>query len=156
MNMGEASDKSGLSCKARIVRRLNLLKSERAGWLPMYQDLSDYIQPYAGRFYVTDRNRGELHQFNNIIDDCATEALDILAAGLMGGLTSPARPWFRLGVGDPKLRDDHDVKVWLAECQRILLDVFAKSNTYLALHNVYYELGLFGTACRECVQKTRL
>jgi len=148
--MNETSEKAcrdGLSDKARIVRRMNLLKSERAGWLPMYQDLSDYIQPYAGRFYVTDRNRGELHQFNNIIDDCATEALDILAAGLMGGLTSPARPWFRLGVGDPKLRDDHDVKIWLAECQRLLLDVFAKSNTYLALHNLYYELGLFGTAC---------
>jgi hypothetical protein len=28
-----------------------------------------------------------------------------------------------------------------------MLDVFAHSNTYSALHNVYYELGLFGTAC---------
>lgn len=133
--------------KARLVKRLTALKSERAPWLPMYQDLSDNIQPYAGRFYATDRNRGDMHTFNNIIDDTATAALDILAAGLMGGLTSPARPWFRLGVGDPTLKDDHEVKTWLSECQRIMLNVFAKSNTYLALHNVYYELGLFGTAC---------
>jgi len=39
--MSETSEKAGrdgLSDKARIIRRMNLLKSERAGWLPMYQD----------------------------------------------------------------------------------------------------------------------
>ncbi len=48
--MGEGSDKAGMSVKTRIVRRLNLLKSERAGWLPMYQD---WIIHYFDRKEVT-------------------------------------------------------------------------------------------------------
>jgi hypothetical protein len=51
---------------------------------------------------VQDRNKG-WRRNNAIFDSTGTRALYTLAAGLMGGLTSPARPWFRLGTRDPKL-----------------------------------------------------
>jgi hypothetical protein len=69
----------------------------------------------------------------------------VLAAGLMGGLTSPARPWFRLATADADLNKVPAVKQWLADVTNIMLTVFQKSNTYRALHNVYRELGAFGT-----------
>ncbi|WP_343684013.1 portal protein [Asticcacaulis sp.] len=145
--MAQEPKREPISDKKRLQKRLSSLQTERSGWMSVWQELSDHIQPFSGRFSTDQRNRAT-RNFNNIIDDAATGSLEILAAGLMSGLTSPARPWFRLGVPESTgLRDDHAVKSWLADCQRVLLGVFAKSNTYHALHFVYKQLGLFGTAC---------
>jgi hypothetical protein len=65
---------------------------------------------------------------------------------MMSGITSPARPWFRLATGDRKLDDITAVKMWLHEVQTIMYKVFASSNTYNSLHQLYSELGVFGTA----------
>ena len=37
------------------------------------------------------------------------------------------------------------VKLWLSDVTRVLLRIFAKSNTYRSLHTIYEELGVFGT-----------
>jgi hypothetical protein len=42
-----------------------------------------------------DRNKGN-RRHNNIYDNTASRALKTMAAGMMSGATSPARPWFRL------------------------------------------------------------
>lgn len=68
-----------------------------------------------------------------------------LAAGMMSGMTSPARPWFRAGTEDPDLAESPRVKQWLHDITQLMLRVFASSNTYRALHSCYEELGLFGT-----------
>src|SRR5690606_30990688 len=67
-------------------------------------------------------------------------------AGMMAGMTSPARPWFRLTTSIPELDESAAVKAWLADVTRLMQMVFAKSNTYRALHSMYEELGAFGTA----------
>jgi hypothetical protein len=64
----------------------------------------------------------------------------------MAGATSPARPWFRLGTHDPELNRAQPVKLWLADVAERMHAVFQKSNTYRALHQVYEEMGAFGTA----------
>lgn len=83
---------------------------------------------------------------NNIYDSSGTRALRVLAAGMMAGMTSPARPWFRLTTSVPELDESAAVKAWLADVTRIMQMVFSKSNTYRALHSMYEELGAFGTA----------
>ena len=50
-----------------------------------------------------------------IYDSTATRALRVLAAGIMSGMTSPSRPWFRLTVSDDKLMDRQAVKLWLSQ-----------------------------------------
>jgi hypothetical protein len=131
--------------KHRGVARWQALKTERASWMPHWTELSKYLQPRLGRFFTDDRNRGE-KRHNAIYDSTGTRANRILAAGLMSGMTSPARPWFRLTTGDADLDQRHAVKEWLSGNQRIMLNVFAKSNAYRALHVMYEELGCFGTA----------
>ena len=124
--------------------RWEALKSERSSWIGHWTDLSKHLQPRLGRFVVTDRNRGE-KRHNSILDNTGTRAHRTLVAGLMAGMTSPARPWFRLATPDPALNEAHDVKVWLGEVRMLMLNVFARSNTYRALQHIYSELGLFGT-----------
>ncbi|BCB27049.1 phage head-tail connector protein [Sulfurimicrobium lacus] len=134
-----------LSKRKLLLSRWGQLQNERASWMPHWQDISDYLLPRSGRFFVQDRNRGE-KRHNNIYDSTGTRALRVLAAGMMAGMTSPARPWFRLTTSDPQLDESAAVKTWLADVTRIMQMVFAKSNTYRALHSMYEELGAFGTA----------
>lgn len=129
----------------RILQRWSALKSERASWDAHWREISDYLLPRSGRFFSGDRNRGD-KRHNNILDNTGTRSLRILAAGMMAGMTSPARPWFRLTTSIPDLDESASVKTWLADVTQIMQMVFAKSNTYRALHSCYEELGAFGTA----------
>lgn len=129
----------------KMQTRWNELQNERSSWISHWTEISEYLLPRSGRFFVEDRNRGN-KRHNSIYDNTGTRSLRILAAGLMAGMTSPARPWFRLTTSDPALDESSAVKVWLADVTRLMQMVFAKSNTYLALHSCYEELGSFGTA----------
>jgi hypothetical protein len=122
-----------------------MLTTERASWWDHYKQLSDYLLPRSGRFFIQDRNKGN-RRHNNIYDNTGTRAVRVLAAGMMAGMTSPARPWFRLGTADPEMMKSQAVKIWCNDVTRMMLDVFQRSNTYRALHSMYEELGTFGTA----------
>lgn len=128
----------------RLMQRWAGLKTERESWISHWRDISELLLPRTGRFLVSDTNKGG-NKHNKIYDSTGTKALRILSAGMMAGMTSPARPWFRLTTSDPDLDDSAGVKVWLSEVTRIMQTVFAKSNTYRALHNIYEELGCYGT-----------
>lgn len=127
-----------------LLTRWGQLKSERSSWWGHWKEISDYLLPRSGRFFVQDRNRGG-RRHNNIYDSTGTRALRIQSAGMMAGMTSPARPWMRMGTNDPDLAKYAPVKIWLADVTRLMLAVFQKSNTYRALHTHYEELGAFGT-----------
>lgn len=126
-------------------RRWKALESERQSWIAHWQEISDYIQPRAGRFARTDRNRGE-KRHGKIIDGAGTRALHILSSGMMSGMTSPARPWFRLATTDRDLMESQAVKTWLDQVAKLMRSIFSRSNTYRALHMLYEELALFGSA----------
>jgi hypothetical protein len=126
------------------LQRKNALYTERATFFSHWRELSQFYMPRSGRFFVTDRNKGD-KRFNQIYDNTATRALRILAAGLMSGMTSPARPWFRLATRDRDLMDSTAVKRWLNQVTELMRAVFAQSNTYRALHTMYEDIGCFGT-----------
>lgn len=128
----------------KLFTRWGQLKTERATFWAHWQELSTYLLPRSGRFFVQDRNKG-WRRHNAITDNTGTRALRILGAGMMSGATSPARPWFRLATADPDLAKYAPVKLWLADTTRLMLEVFQKSNTYRTLHGMYEELGAFGT-----------
>ena len=130
--------------RPKYLARWGYLKTERASWFTHWQEISTRLLPRAGRFFVQDRNKGN-KRHNQIYDSTATQALSVLAAGMMSGMTSPARPWFRLTTGDDDLDAYPPVKVWLDQVSRLMLKIFQSSNTYRALHTIYEELGAFGT-----------
>jgi len=125
-------------------KRLEMLKSERSSFIPLYRELSDNHLAHRGRFLSSDRNKGHKRntkQFNNT----SRLSARTLASGMMAGITSPARPWFRLSSGDKDLDDFASVKEWLHDVQNIMYHVYSSSNAYNALHMTYAELGVFGT-----------
>ena len=130
----------------KYMRRLGTLKLERESYYAHWKKITDTLLPRSGRYFLEDRNDGERRN-TSIYDSTGTRALNILAAGMMAGMSSPARKWFNLALSDRDLMEFQPVKIWLDQAAEILRDVFARSNTYRVLHGIYEEMGAFGTAC---------
>jgi len=131
--------------KNKLSTRWSTLKTERASWWTHWRDISMNVMPRSGRFFVQDRNRGQ-QRTNSIYDNTGTRGVRVLAAGMMAGMTSPARPWFKLGIHDIELKEQHEVKMWLANATVEMHNIFNHSNIYRVLHTMYEELGAYGTA----------
>jgi len=132
--------------KIHFDERLNALYTERSTWIFHWKDLSQTTSPRSARFLKTDRNRGDVRA-TNIMNNTATMALRILTSGMMSGITSPARPWFKLRTADPDLNEVGPVRIWLDNAEKVMSGIFLKSNLYTSLPVVYKDLGLYGTSC---------
>lgn len=132
------------SARKQIETRLSGLKRERSSFIGHWRELSDFQSPRRGRFLTTDRNKGD-KRYGKIINARATMALRTCVAGMMAGITSPARPWLRLETPDPDMMEYEPVKLWLAGVERRMYDIFSQSNLYNSLPTVYREMALFGT-----------
>lgn len=134
----------GLTQRQRYECKKSILWRERASWIEHWCEINKYLMPRNGRFLVNERNKGD-KKHNNIYDSTGTRANRVLAAGLMSGMTSPARPWFRLATSDASLMEYSPVKVWLNDVTELMRQIFQRSNTYRSLQMIYEELGGFGT-----------
>lgn len=130
----------------KVRQRFKELQNERNPFDHRYRELAKYILPDSGRFEVTE-NALEVDRWKAVYDPTASDAVDVLSAGMLSGMTSPARPWFKLTTGNRKLDNRSDIKRWLAELTEEMQRVFLASNVYQALIQCYQELPVFGTAC---------
>ena len=133
------------SVREQCAKRWEALKSERSSWMDHWEQISRVLLPRAGRFLVTDNNRGD-KRHNKILDNTGTRALRTLSGGMMAGMTSPARPWFRLTTRDARLDETYEVKQWMSQTTSLMQMIFNQSNVYRALQSSYEELGAFGTS----------
>lgn len=129
-----------------INQRFESLKQERSSWEDLWRDIRDYCLPDLGCFSGEDATQGS-KRYRKILDAEAIDCADVLAAGLLGGVSSPSRPWLRLTTMDPDLDKNPAVKEWMTKVQDLLLLYFSKAECYNALHQSYLELPVFGTAC---------
>jgi hypothetical protein len=137
--------------RQRYSKLVAALKNERNSFDAHWRELSEFIKPRRTRFMTADRNRGDRRN-SKIIDSSATYAARTLSSGMMSGVTSPARPWFRLTTPDPDLAEFGPVKDWLHTVTRRMQTVFLRSNWYNALPTVYGDMGVFGTAAMLMVE----
>jgi hypothetical protein len=136
---------------ARIRRavdaRLQSLDTQRYSWWSHWAELARYILPRRYRYLITPGQFSRGSPINSsIIDSTGTVAARTLANGMMSGITSPSRPWFRLTVPDQEVAQDEEVKLWLDETMRRMQRVLAGSNYYTAKATQYHDLVVFGTA----------
>lgn len=130
------------------------MEAERKSFEPHWREINDFLFPRRGRFTVQDANRGD-RRSKNIIDSSASFAARTLSAGMMSGMTSPARPWFRLTTPDPDLGEYGPVKEWLHIVTQRMNTVFLRSNLYNVLPIIYNELGGFGTSAMAVLESQR-
>lgn len=126
--------------------RFKDMRSIFNGFLPVYRDIRDFLGPYTARFQGEKRH-ADVRQDLNIINTSPRSAVRALQAGMQSGVTSPIRPWFRLGTPDPALEDFLPVKEWLHEVEKLMRQVLSRSNIYDRLQSNYGILGMYGTSC---------
>lgn len=129
-----------------ITQRFRELKDQRSSWEPLWRDIRDYCLPDMGCFSGEDASDGH-KRYSRILDPEAIDCADILAAGLLSGVSSPSRPWLSLTTMDEDLDRVPAVAEWLDKVQRRMLTIFSKAEIYNQLHQSYLELVAFGSAC---------
>ncbi len=133
--------------RQRMTARVASLAKAKDAQVPLWRDLGEHIAPYRGRFQTETQDQRGRRKGLKIINGTATRSMSILSSGMMAGLTSPGRPWFKLNTPDPDLSEFTPVRQWLDDVARSMRGVFARSNLYNVLPSVYGELGPFGTTC---------
>ncbi|EIW8745438.1 phage tail protein [Klebsiella pneumoniae] len=137
--------------KEQLQKQQAQLTNDRSSFDPHWRELSDFINPRGSRFLVTDVNRNDRRN-TKIVDPTATLAARTLSSGMMSGITSPARPWFKLATPDPDMMDYGPVKLWLEVVQRRMNEVFNKSNIYQSLPLLYASLGNYSTGAMAVLE----
>lgn len=121
--------------------------NERSPWEPVWRDVSDFIMPNRLRFHLTQQNQPNTSRLNGkIINPVGPQSLNILKSGMHSGITSPARPWFRLTTPDPEMAEFGPVSQWLHVVTNRMMTVFHRSNLYRILPTMYGDCAAFGTA----------
>lgn len=131
--------------KTAIASRVKELIGKREPYISRWKEIRKYQLPFIGQFdgddETTAANRRDLHIYHGV----SWEANQILAAGIMSGLTPPNRRWFRMAFDSPELADNTDLGEILDERMNIINAVLERSNFYTAVHACYLELA-FGQA----------
>jgi len=122
------------------------LENERSSFIGHWRDLGDHNLPRRTRFTTHDTNKGQGRN-QKIINSTGPLSVRTLRSGMTAGITSPARPWFRLTIQDKALAESGPVKIWLEQVTDKIRSIFLKSNLYNNLSTIYGDLGVFGTGC---------
>lgn len=137
--------------KEQLQKQMSQLTNDRSSFESHWRELSEFINPRGSRFLVTDVNRDDRRN-SKIVDPNATMANRTLSSGMMSGITSPARPWFKLATPDPDMMDYGPVKLWLEVVQRRMNEVYNKSNLYQSLPLLYSSLGTYSTGAMAVLE----
>lgn len=141
--------------RAHLEGRLMGMRSWRQSWWTQsWSDLGMYINPR--RTIWLTQSAGGIPSPNNmtrgrpineaIIDPTGTYATRICAGGLMSGLASPSRPWFKVVPAIRKFEIDQAGAMWLDETENRMYTVISGSNFYNSFAQECEDQVVFGTA----------
>ncbi len=132
-----------------LMNRWSALSNERSSWMSHWRELTKFFSPRSGQFLsegaIGQKQNNGAKMHTHILDNSPLRSVTVATAGLMAGMTSPARPWFRLQTPDPQLNKQHRVRQWLSDVEDVMRDVFLYSNTYRAYRRIYKDLVTIGT-----------
>lgn len=129
---------------ATLDRRYQDLSNSRTNWEKHWQELADYMLPRKADI-TKKRTQGD-KRTDLIFDGTAIHAVELLASSLHGMLTSPSTPWFSMRYRNPGLQRNDAANEWLEICLDQMYQHFNRSNFQQEVHELYYDLVVFGTA----------
>ena len=130
-----------------LEQRLGMLRTWRYSWWAFWAILAKFFIPKRYHWLVVANRMDRGNSINDqIIDSTGTLAVRTCSAGMWTGLTSPSRPWFKLGIGLPWLKLDADGKDWLEDTEQRVYTVLAQSNFYTTMAQAFQDVTVIGTA----------
>ena len=126
------------------IRKYEALKSERTNWDSHWEECAQFIVPRKDDVYQT-LSSGQ-KKYSKVYETTAIHSNELLASALHGMLTNPATTWFELSTGDEQIDQDDEVRLWLQNTVKQMHNVLNASNFHTNIHEMYLDLGCFGTA----------
>lgn len=126
-----------MGVRERCERIKSDLLLERSHWDQMHRDIARYLVPNRTVWDRSERGRGD-RKDRQVHNNTPLLAIRVLSAGLMAGVTSPAREWFTLGLEDEDLAKHKPVRVWLEQTREIIQGWLHRSSWYRALSSAAY------------------
>jgi len=126
-----------------IKRNYGRLKSQRANWEEIWQEIADYIIPQKNQ--IQTRASGGEKRTEKQFDSTAQDANDKLAAAIHGALSGPTNTWFNLRTEVPELLDDPEVNYWVSGATDKIFTALQQSNFDGEIEEVYSDVSAFGT-----------
>ena len=124
---------------AALLRRYEGAKRQRSVWDSLWQDCYDFALPQRG---VSGNRKSE-----RLYDATAMDAVDQLAASLLGYLTPPGSAWLGLKPGTGVSPEDAQTLAPLLEnAARVMTAHFDHSNFAVEIHQAFLDLVVGGTA----------
>ncbi len=109
------------------------------------QELAEYFCPNSVRFIARNANKVR-QKSKKIVDSTPLIALRNFSSGMMSGATSPTSRWFKTGVANKDIENNHEVKDWCYKQAELTRKILNSSNFYQILPEVYKQLGVFSFA----------
>jgi hypothetical protein len=127
----------------KFIKYYDKLKADRHTWDSHWREIAEYILPNKDNINGA-KTSGE-KKFSDLYDGTAVHSNELLASALHGMLTNPTTPWFGLTTGVPQLDADDDVRKWLQDTVRAILNIMNNSNFQTEIHETYLDIGSLGT-----------
>lgn len=130
-----------------LHERQRFLRNHRSTFESLWSSIATYVIPRRQTFNETDPAAG-LERNRQVLDSTAPRALELFASFIHNLLNNPATQWIMLTSGDPEVDRKPVVKKWLEKHQKRLMRKIAApdSSIYTNFHEVYLDIGAFGTS----------
>lgn len=139
--------KDEISLRRYLDERRNSLRRDRYSYWQHWQELSQYLLPRRYKWLITPNQANRGSPLNaSIVNPTGTLAARQLAAGMLSGICSPSRPWFKLGLLGQNFDRASPEQAWLYEVEARMMLILQDSNFYDAMGVVFFDLVVFGTA----------
>ncbi len=152
--VNEAKMKEWSSLRGHLEARLIMLRQWRnSWWFQNWSILAEYILPRRSIWLTqstggmpTPNNMTRGRPLNSSIKDpTATFATRICAAGMMSGLASASRQWFKVVPTTKGVEIDSAGRQWLDEIETRTYNILAGSNFYNSFAQECEDLVVFGS-----------
>jgi hypothetical protein len=132
--------------RQRYLKRWSAVKTNRSSWESEWREIAELTAPRRFRANLSDSKGKKKNE--KVLNPIGQLCIRTLAAGMMAGITSPSRPWMRLGIPEDELAEVESIKAWAWECTERMLSQLRRTNFYLTTaSSVYVDLGTMATHC---------
>lgn len=126
---------------------IKALEDDRLPHWSHWRDIADYVCPSRYVFLLSPQERmRRTARSPFILDGTGTLAARTCASGMMNGITSPSRPWFKLNISGFASDASSPARIWLDEVRRRMLLAMAETNFYNSMAVLYLDLVNFASA----------
>jgi hypothetical protein len=128
-----------------MLRRYEQAKARRQPWESHWQECYDYALPQRSGSLQTGQKGARRN--DTLYDATAMDAVDQLAASLLGNLTPAWTQWFGLKPGpDLKKAEADAIAPLLEDVSKKMQAHFDRSNFSVEMHQCFLDLAVGGTA----------